>query len=380
MNTVFLLRSNAGWHEREDVGATSTVGRIEAFLSLGAESSLDEAYHTADSQLAEFSSQRVQTDIGITPSSGDVPYVDFSVADTVTVESVSHRVLGMTVTEDEGNGRVIYTPTLNANVILDERERIFNAMRKFLQGLGGGRYIPAQPRIPVYKPQALWPHINDELCETFTKANETWDGSADLEWTINGNGATSPSQDATPLIVSNALTITKPANTPTDYRNGFVTVDETATVNVYATWDVSAVAYDTDPHVVSEEVHVALCAQDNWTGSAPLGDGVVFRVISTGSFGWFSYDCYTMAGVFIFGTSYAFASSPVGSWRMEISGPTVAVYKDAVLFASGTYDEGTYGSFAPAYRHAGICLAGFSSTSYTGTGGPTVDNFCFGDL
>lgn len=174
MNNVFLIRSLAGWHERADAISEATIGRIESMLALGAIQSVDEAYRIADAQLAEFSTERVQTDIGITPSNGDVPFVDFGVGDTVMVNGVPHVCLGIAVTEDRDTGRVIYTPTLNANVILDADARIMNALRKALLGFGQGRYIPAQAIIPQYRPQVLAPTAGCEVgafLETFNTAD-----------------------------------------------------------------------------------------------------------------------------------------------------------------------------------------------------------------
>ncbi len=123
VNTL-LVRWAGGWTERKDLASIAAVGRIEARLDLGSITSLPEAHRVADAQLAEFARERTQTDIGIMPAGSDVPYVDFNVGDTVTVEGVSHRVLGLTVSVDQVTGRPIYIPTLNDDIVLGPDERV----------------------------------------------------------------------------------------------------------------------------------------------------------------------------------------------------------------------------------------------------------------
>lgn len=180
---VFLVRWVGGWLERKSSSSIASVGRIEQRLDLGAITSLPEAKRVADGQLDEFSVDRTQTDIEIAPTVGDVPYDDFSVGDTITVASVAHRVLGMTVKEDtKQTGRPIYTPTFNADIILSPEERMFQVMRKMLNGTLGGRSKVAQPVVPIAKPLGRAPI---PVCQTddFDRANNA---SLGADWDTSG--------------------------------------------------------------------------------------------------------------------------------------------------------------------------------------------------
>lgn len=182
---ALLIRSNVGWTERTDLVALGGIGRIEAPLGLGAISSVDEANRTADDEFLDFAQDRTQNDIKITPAGGDVPYTDVFVGDTPTLEGVPHRLIGMTVSEDETTERAEFVPTFNEGVVLDPFERSQQWLGKMLIGTLGGRSKHAQPIIPVYVPRSLGlgPSDISASCiqESFDKANATTIGP-DLTW------------------------------------------------------------------------------------------------------------------------------------------------------------------------------------------------------
>src|SRR5690348_1328858 len=131
----FLVRYAGGWAERKSSSSISTYGRQEALLGLGSLTSLSEVNRVADGQLDDFATPSEQTDVLIDPRwNAEAPYLGFSVGDTISVQSVNHRVLAFSVTEDEQTDRVIFVPTLNDNVVLNPQERMAQALTKMVRG------------------------------------------------------------------------------------------------------------------------------------------------------------------------------------------------------------------------------------------------------
>lgn len=153
---TFLLRWRDGWAERVSSTSVSTYGRFEATLGVGALGSLAEVYRVADAQLDLYQAPREEIVTGVHPiGSTDKPYLAFLVGDSITVPTstggtVSKRVMSITVTEDEGTGRAILTPTLN-DAILSADERVTQAAKKMINGSLRGDAKVAQSR-PLRNP------------------------------------------------------------------------------------------------------------------------------------------------------------------------------------------------------------------------------------
>ncbi len=372
-NTL-LVRWQGGYVECKDITSISAVGRIEARLDLGAINSLPEAIRVANEQLAEFARERTQVDVKIYPAGGDVPYEDFAVGDTITVESVSHRVLGMTVTFDQNTGRPIYTPTLNTDVVLGPEERVFQALRKMVNGTLGGRSKVAQPVVPIARPLGRAPVIA-EVCETFTVADATpWGGTGDLAWTITVTDAGGLS------IVSNRVVgRTDGSLISFGYEGGATTPDYGITSpDCWAEFDYVS---NGDANVGTGEVDIALRAQSTWTGLAGGGVVLVFY-IQTGVFSPYNpdpswqYIVYDNTGTAtpIDGTGSYQTGTPAGRWRYELEGDTARLFLNGVAFASGTDT-----ALPTAYTGVGFLLNATRNTLID-TIGPIIDNVCAGNL
>lgn len=84
--------ADGSWHVVDDAGGVDTVGRIETGLAFGSTNSAGTAAHMAGSLLAE--SAQAQVSVTGQPSAliGAVPYVDYSLGDSITVPG--HRGVG----------------------------------------------------------------------------------------------------------------------------------------------------------------------------------------------------------------------------------------------------------------------------------------------
>ncbi len=371
VNTL-LVRWEGGWLERKDLTSIAAVGRIEARLDLGAITSLPEAIRVADSQLAEFARERTQTDVGIFPAGSDVPYVDFSVGDTITIEGVSHRVLGLTVSVDQATGRPIYIPTLNTDVVLGPEERIFQMIRRMADWSLGGRSKVARPPVPISRPLGRAP-ISSEICETFTKADETWDGSADLAWDITSD----PIADGGYYTISSGKLVAASPITPFGGRATAVTPDYGITgPDLWVEFDYVDIG---EANAVAGSVTIGLRCPPGWDWYT----GGIFFLIETfqgSSSALFPAPCwdyfvYDNAGTPSPITSASnMAGTPVGRWRCELEGDTARVYLDGMLLATGTD-----GTLSTGGTEIGVSTALAGDVSIL-TLGPSIDNVCAGDL
>jgi hypothetical protein len=154
-----LSRWVGGWMQ---VDRTSQFGPIRgATLGVGAIDSAPEVVRVSQSQLQIFGDVRQQITIGILPEGveDNTPYVGLwkTTGDTVNIplsdgSLASERVLSMTVTEDNDNGRAIFTPTVK-DIILQGDERADQAIKKMTNGTFRGASKAAQPVIPTYVPR-----------------------------------------------------------------------------------------------------------------------------------------------------------------------------------------------------------------------------------
>ncbi len=372
MNNVFLTRSLVGWLERENASSISASGRREAFLSLGAAGSVEETYRIADANLSEFAAARVQTDVAINPSgAGDVPFGDFDVADTINIDGTPHRVLNLSFSEVRGTGRVTYTPVLNQSVILDDQERMFNALRKMVRGTGLGRFISAQPYVPPYQDRlAIFPPV--EICETFTKADEIWDGSADLTWNVL------EAQNGDLNIVGNQI------QTIANGTLNFVIIGAANTADYGITSDDCWVEFDYvsvgEANNGYGEVYIGLRAAPTHQGYDD--EGVVFLIQwdkASDTYGFYVYDNVTAAFPIdngFPGPAWFYPGKPYGRWRFELEGNDARVYLDGVLVASGND-----GALSTGETNVSFTITGLSDfVPPTDTAMMILDNICAGDL
>lgn len=168
-----LVRWEGGWLERRYPGVVDHVR--EAMLSVGALKSVPEAERVADGQLAHFAFVQTVITLGmandgvIGPLAGgpaDAPqvyaYLDFTVGDALTAPGPVDvadelRVVGITVTENNGDGTATVTPNcatkgasdffIGAGPIrpIDPDSAKHQAIKKMLAGSMGGRSKVASP-------------------------------------------------------------------------------------------------------------------------------------------------------------------------------------------------------------------------------------------
>lgn len=117
---ALLVRHSQGFVWVEDTGSEAAYWRSEKFLQLSGAKSADEASRVADALLVGLASPRVEIVAGIETSSGDEPYTNFNVGDTITVPDMSgapvgERVVGLSVSEDD-DGNITWVPQLGSPV------------------------------------------------------------------------------------------------------------------------------------------------------------------------------------------------------------------------------------------------------------------------
>jgi hypothetical protein len=170
--TTFLARWGGGWHEVTDSGAEISYGRREALLGLGALASLAEVERVAVEALVAFAAPREEITASILPTTGDDAYLDWNVGDTVTVPDsagspVVERVVGITVSEDNGSGRAVVNPTMR-DAIVPADARMMQAVKKMVNGTLRGDAKVAQPVVPVAQPRSVFPVPPPSTCGLVT--------------------------------------------------------------------------------------------------------------------------------------------------------------------------------------------------------------------
>lgn len=156
MHNALLVRWANGWAEVTDTTSIAANGRSEALLGIGAIQSLDEVNRVAAQQLAIFASPRTEIAADYVPSlEADLPYVGFSVSDTVLVPDLDgstarEQVMALTVAEDE-NGVVTFAPELK-DVLLTEQERWEQNLKKMADGTIRGQSSVATPAAQIPTP------------------------------------------------------------------------------------------------------------------------------------------------------------------------------------------------------------------------------------
>lgn len=150
ITTALLVRWAGGWHEVTRPASITAHGRKEAALGLGASQSVAEVETVAGQQLAIFGDPRTEIAGDYAPrSDSELPFVAFGTADRIAVPDMpprppaNQRVQAITATMDD-EGVVTYAIEL-ADVLLSERERFDETLKKMANGTLGGDSKVAQP-------------------------------------------------------------------------------------------------------------------------------------------------------------------------------------------------------------------------------------------
>src|SRR3954470_15467709 len=155
---ALLVRTSDGWREVTYPDSMTQFGRREALLDLGSIQEGVEVDRVAGLQLESFGIVHTKIAVDHDPLSvADPPYRSYNVADQIDVPPCPgetadlQRVRTITASEDE-NGEVTYAPE-GGDVVLEEQQRINQAIAKMLAGTLDGESVVAQPtrtvRIPI---------------------------------------------------------------------------------------------------------------------------------------------------------------------------------------------------------------------------------------
>ena len=160
-----LVKYPDGYIVVEDAVDIAARGAVEGFLTLRLET-FDAAYAEATSTLAAIADRLTAIVVGVEPTTGDVPYTDFGLGDTVTVPDrdgspVVQRVVGMSVSEDD-QGEVLFAPEINAvvPVAAAETQALLRRIGENFGGAGVGgtvneRAAPITFKDAVFTPDTL---------------------------------------------------------------------------------------------------------------------------------------------------------------------------------------------------------------------------------
>lgn len=145
---ALVVGSSLPWAVFDDV--PSGEERIEAFLQAGKVRSDEELERIAEAELARFRDGQSQITLGVDPTTGDVPFDDFTVGDTVSVDGATRRVVSLTFGRDpRRDGRLVYVPQVG-DLIPDPEARKEWAQKKMTNGsLGGSSRAATQAPPPL---------------------------------------------------------------------------------------------------------------------------------------------------------------------------------------------------------------------------------------
>lgn len=147
--TVMLCRWNGGWLEVAHPNVT-TLGRKEAYLSVGAAQTEGEAYALGFGQLNLFAQTREGVTIETDPADSALPYFTYNNGDTISVAD-SNLVLqnslitSISMTEDE-DGEILWTPEAG-DLVIGEDELFVGLESAVQTGLARPPTPPAPSRI-----------------------------------------------------------------------------------------------------------------------------------------------------------------------------------------------------------------------------------------
>ncbi len=121
--TAMLVRWNGGWIEcTRSIG---TYGRKEAFLSVGAAQSGEEARVLGDGQLADFAKVREGVTVETDPADDAIPYFNYDNGDTIMIADSAlylrpTRVTSISMVEDD-EGIISWVPEAG-DLVIGEHE------------------------------------------------------------------------------------------------------------------------------------------------------------------------------------------------------------------------------------------------------------------
>lgn len=183
--TLLLVRYDGGYFEVSDAAAVAAWGRKEGFVQLGSVADVDEATRVATAILAFQKEPTVATTMGIEPTgTGDDPYADYTVGDSITAPDVdgtptTQRVVSLTVTED-ADSEVGFVNELKSSFLVAD-EAFNRQLKKLLNGSMRGQTQAANPlpTSPVTRADvgdslsALRGYVNEHLVERPVQALTT---------------------------------------------------------------------------------------------------------------------------------------------------------------------------------------------------------------
>jgi hypothetical protein len=182
---ALLVRTTDGWREVTYPDSMTQFGRREALLDLGSIQEGVEVDRVAGLQLESFGIVRTKIAVDHDPLSvADRPYRSYNVADQIDVPPYPgetadlQRVRTITASEDE-NGEVTYAPEVG-DVVLEEQQRINQAIAKMLAGTLDGESVVAQPTRTVRIPIVPTP-VKHPTGWTLSSGNGTENGTLDYK-------------------------------------------------------------------------------------------------------------------------------------------------------------------------------------------------------
>lgn len=325
---VLLVRSALGWSERERMSSTAAYGRMEAMLTLGSTASEAEVIRLGEGQLDDFAEPRVQTDIVIEPpTNADTPYVGYApVGATVGAESVSHRMLAVTVNEDE-DGEAHFVPSLNDQVVLRSEERIAQWLGRMIRGSLGGRSRIAQPVVPVGRIRSGATHATGMLWIRKGDAPDAYEGmppDSGLLYGLRADGSSvlaefDPIGDTwTPLSAPSIIT---GASSDKLFSYG----------GALYYFNVSALG---SPYTTRTQKYTLGGA---WDAGNVLTPDPVKRIASAGGIDPGTGKVYLAAGVTSAGSTAAFESYTIGGGWATLANAPISGFSGGGAFAGGSF-------------------------------------------
>lgn len=143
------------WGIVEDV--PSGEQRIEVYLSLGSAQTEEEAERQALAELARFRDGQEQITVGVDPTGvGDVPFEDYGIGDTATVDAAARRMVALSFGRDsQRDGRLVFVPQFG-DLIESPEARQQRISKKMANGTLGGAARSARPSDPpkIHAPDA----------------------------------------------------------------------------------------------------------------------------------------------------------------------------------------------------------------------------------
>lgn len=143
----FLVRHRDGFSLFYRAAAVTAWGTREAYLSLGQMSKAQAKAHV-EALFDERTAPTVAYRAGVFPRGADIPLVDAKLGDTLTTPGGELRMLAVTVTQDQNNALLRFTPEINA-VKKRPIDRVTASIASMSKGTVGGTVLSASPASPA---------------------------------------------------------------------------------------------------------------------------------------------------------------------------------------------------------------------------------------